>query len=904
MLGRRHRLVAEPMTRLRSIAICLAAALLMAGASPRWQAKQSADGRENAYRENNRGVALLEQYNYADAAAAFRRALTVAPDLPIARVNLAIALLYEGNAEAGASATQAAAALPNSPHAHYVVGLAARARGDNDEAITAFRRVLAIDASDAGTRINLGQILSQQRGYQEAATLFREALAAEPFNATAAYGLATALTRSGSGDEGRAAMQRFETLRDAPYAVTYAQTYLSQGKYGEAIASTGAEPDVVDPNPPRVSFVDATDSGLPPSARTANAQPPAEAPDDAGSVSLVDLDSDGDLDAYSVAAAGPRLYLNAGTGSPPFSDVTSARGLDQSRGARAAVLGDYDNDRRADILLLASAGPRLLHQRADGRSRMSAGRRGCRAPRIAPSRVRSPTSTTTATSTSSSPAPGPPTSCCETTATGRSRRSPRASGVADGAAQAIAVVPTDFDDRRDIDLLVLGATGAPRLFKNMRDGTFRDAGAAAGLPRDGAFSAIASGDRQQGRLPGLLLRAEGLRRGAHAERRPRAIHDRRDRLIRRRARRPRSFSTTTTTASWISSSPQGGRCGFSGTLARSGPKSRTRTGLATLAAGSWCGRSIRRVRRPRSRRRPRRAGTACQRPAAILAQRGRSEHDRCACDPTGRVSNRFGIGAKIDMRAGSLRQRVETYRRDAGSRSGGRNLRPGRPSAADVVRVIWPSGTLQAETAGDGRALTVNELDRKPSSCPYLYTWNGSRFDVPDRLHGRRRDRLLDGSRASGTRRIPTSTSAFRRVGSSRATAATSCASRTSSRKRCSSIIFSWSPSIIPAARTSFRTKGSVRRTRDAFRHATCAAAARSPRRRRAWPRRLDRLDRPRSRVSGRLSRCSTFAVTPSVARSPSGPRADAAATSSCWRPAGPTTRFLRRQRRRITIEG
>ena len=35
-------------------------------------------------------------------------------------------------------------------------------------------------------------------------------------------------------------MQRFESLRDAPYGVTYSQNYLGQGKYAEAIASTAA----------------------------------------------------------------------------------------------------------------------------------------------------------------------------------------------------------------------------------------------------------------------------------------------------------------------------------------------------------------------------------------------------------------------------------------------------------------------------------------------------------------------------------------------------------------------------------------------------------------------------------------------------------------------------------------
>jgi hypothetical protein len=46
------------------------------------------------------------------------------------------------------------------------------------------------------------------------------------------------------------------------------------------------------------------------------------------------------------------------------------------------------------------------------------------------------------------------------------------------------------------------------------------------------------------------------------------------------------------------------------------------------------------------------------------------------------------------------------------------------------------SGIVQTETelgapaeAGKRVALAINELDRKPSSCPYLYAWNGERFE-------------------------------------------------------------------------------------------------------------------------------------------------------------------------------
>ena len=71
----------------RALAGVAALGLLAAGSAPK------PDAREQAYRANNRGVALLEQFKAQDAASAFRQALVHAPDLALARVTLAIALL-------------------------------------------------------------------------------------------------------------------------------------------------------------------------------------------------------------------------------------------------------------------------------------------------------------------------------------------------------------------------------------------------------------------------------------------------------------------------------------------------------------------------------------------------------------------------------------------------------------------------------------------------------------------------------------------------------------------------------------------------------------------------------------------------------------------------------------------
>jgi hypothetical protein len=112
---------------------------------------------------------------------------------------------------------------------------------------------------------------------------------------------------------------------------------------------------------------------------------------------------------------------------------------------------------------------------------------------------------------------------------------------------------------------------------------------------------------------------------------------------------------------------------------------------------------------------------------------------------TGRVSNRTGIGAKVELRAGSLRQKLETYASTPAVAADDVFLGLGRRETADVVRVIWTSGIVQTETefppaTPPGKrvaALPVLELDRKPSSCPYLFAWDGTRFAfVSDFLGG------------------------------------------------------------------------------------------------------------------------------------------------------------------------
>ena len=119
----------------------------------------TADQREAAYRANNRGVAMLEQFAYDRAVDAFQQALTADPMLRLARINLPIALFYAGRTEDARTRAEAARmAYPDAPQPVYMLGLIARANNQPDVAAAAFTQVVQIDPQDVGALVNLALV--------------------------------------------------------------------------------------------------------------------------------------------------------------------------------------------------------------------------------------------------------------------------------------------------------------------------------------------------------------------------------------------------------------------------------------------------------------------------------------------------------------------------------------------------------------------------------------------------------------------------------------------------------------------------------------------------------------------------------------------------------------------------
>ncbi len=753
---------------------CLTAVLVAAcSAPPPRPSPPTRETRERAYRANNAGVALLEQLKYPEAAIAFRNALQVDPTLGIAHLNLSLALMYDQNMdEALKEATEAASRMPSAPQPAYILGLIARAQNRNGDARGFFEKVRGMDAADIGANVNLAQIDLEDRRYDEAVKALQPIVGREPYHVTASYVLGLALTRSGKTDEGQVLLERAQELRRANYAVTFGTGYLEQGRYAEAIASTGAEPDLVDQDVPPATFTRADivrrpDAGERPAPSIGRRVASADLTDAGirelvaglgGGQALVDIDGDGTLELVVVSAAGQHILRPGADGAP--TDITATAGFSAPNAAPGigVVSADYDNDGAADLFVLRSSGSSLY--RNDGKGRFSEVTRAARLPAFpalpgaaafvdidhdgdvdlliagladiaATRRLRAASLEFPAGFAEA------PLQLLRNNGNGTFTDITRAAKL-DRRGHVIAIVPTDFDNHRDIDLLLVDAQGPPSLLANQRDGTFRDVAGEVGLSgagkQDDRTTAVAVGDVNKDDWPDFLFARTGESVLAMSD----------------------------------------GRGNFKGSAAPDRVKNAnavqfadydndglpdivamTATGLVVLrnAGPSWMDVSGQAVASPANEGDTAARGmtvsdvdrdgdldvVASSGDAAWLWRNSGDPRNRALrVQLRGRVTNRLGVGAKVQVRAGSLSARVETSATSPAVAPSevlfGLGARPG----ADVVRVLWPSGILQAETAAAGpdageaflpTPFPVEELDRKPSSCPFLFVWNGERFE-------------------------------------------------------------------------------------------------------------------------------------------------------------------------------
>ncbi|MEE9218914.1 MAG: FG-GAP-like repeat-containing protein [Acidobacteriota bacterium] len=724
---------------------------------------------EKAYRHNNLGVAHMEQHRYGKAVEEFRRVSAIAPEWPVGYVNLGIALYSSHQSkEADASFRRALELDPESLHAHYGLGLLQKVRGDRQRAIASFLRVAELNPQDADARYNLGLLYQWTGEWQKSARHLEEAMALDPTNISAIYKLATALLNAGKTAEGQAMMERFRVMSaDPSLGTTRGLQYGEQGRYAEVIteAPSRAVGSTEAPAPTPVKYVDvAWKAGLR-FRHLGPGDPESGGPsgkDAAGSagfwgsarrrgsgVAVGDVDGDGDLDLCFAEVGGDsgpalRLYLNSG--DMKFSERTAAAGLSVNGLGMACYLGDIDNDDDLDLFLSAATGGNHLF-RNEGGGKFSEVTREAGLARAPPSAgaafadvdhdgdldlylIRFAAEAGASAPENKNAASGrEPAALWLNRGDGSFQAAETAPPAGEG--RSAGVIFSDFDNDRDIDFLVLETGGAPQLFSNLRGGRWEEVADSRGLERASSARAAALGDFNKdgfmdlalaGASPSLLWRNDGGKRFLPL--------------------RPGGVPAAPKTLSPIFLDFDND--GFLDLFAAGGAE-RPLLLWRNLGGGRFADASSAFAVEAGHLRGLRGAAAAdldgdgdldlviTRNGAAPLLLRNDGGNARrwLKVRTRGLNSTRQGIGTKVEVQAGGLWQKAEVNGGSGYLSQGPSELLFGlgeRPGA-EFVRLLWPGGVLQSELEiAASRSLVVEELDRKGSSCPLLYAWNGTRF--------------------------------------------------------------------------------------------------------------------------------------------------------------------------------
>ena len=319
----------------------------------------------------NRGAAFIEQYRYSDAAKCFAEVVEAQPDWLAARFNLGLAYLNmqgvqgaQAHLDMARDAFQAVLdAKPKDPYAHYCLGLLYEHLGEAESAAEHFKAVAKIDPDDPHVLYKYGQILVDSGQTEKGMELLARSVEVDPGFLSAVYRLALLYQRSRQVDKAKELFQRFKELKDAEMtggSFSVRKIYGSAGKYYHVLGADNLPmPDLepIETTPivfsPEPIALDASTEPWPVDD-TSIASPAATAGD---------VDGDGDLD-LCLGGMGDNgtctLWLNNGKGK-------FERGADLVDHVTSPSFGDVDNDGDLDLWLGRAGEPLLLQNDGSGK---------------------------------------------------------------------------------------------------------------------------------------------------------------------------------------------------------------------------------------------------------------------------------------------------------------------------------------------------------------------------------------------------------------------------------------------------------------------------------------------------------------------------------------------------------
>jgi tetratricopeptide (TPR) repeat protein len=740
-----------------AIAGVLLAAFGLFAAAPQSQSK--ADPVEAA-RMNNLGSAYMNQQLFEKGLKAFQQAFELDPKLTIARLNEGIALLnLQKIDEAKAALEDALRQDPKNPNAWYNLGLLAKNTGDAQASIDAFKHVIEIDSNDADTWYFLGSAYVQARQFSEAIEAFQHALQLNPLHASAEFGLSRAYQQSTDVEHAREHLKKFQNITQSKLGAAMSLAYGEQGKYSRAVESPSAV--LKAPAQIKVRFVDVTkEAGI---VSKPNQRSFIETASFLGpGACFIDYDGDGKIDLF-VADNGPQggmvLYHNLGG---KFEDATKSAGLNPSSHVLGCTAGDYDNDGFED-LAISSYQYRvyLLHNEKNGTFKDAAETAGIKGT----SETRSDGFNAGLTfvdydhdgdldlyvskysgEIGISDVLIKPIEVIEAgnmkagaSRMWRNNGNATFTDVTETLAlttseASFGAIGTDYNNDRAIDMVVTGGH-TPVLFKNPREGRFfRD-------PWPSVFSAPTAGvavlDFDHDGWMDLAFTHMGkpgltLWRNNHGKTF--------DRVQLPETNWVRAFGVAAIdydNDGWVDLVAVGetkegkgevrlfrnlGADGFKDVTADVGLDKIQLKEPRAIITGDYDGDGAADL-----------LITQNHGPAVLLRNEGGNQNHWLRLSLKGLADNKSAIGTKVEVFAGGNRQKFEIAGSNGylGQNSTDIVVGLGDSKDADIVRLLWPTGVLQDEinVAGD-KQQNLTEIDRRGSSCPTLFVWNGERYEL------------------------------------------------------------------------------------------------------------------------------------------------------------------------------
>ena len=714
-----------------------------------------------AARLNNLGSAYMNQQLFEKALKDFQEAAALDPKLTIARLNQGIALLNLQKIDEAKSVLEGALKQDqDNPNAWYNLGLLAKNTGDAQTAVNAFHHVTEIDPNDADTWYFLGTSYVQARQFPQAIDAFQHALQLNPLHASAEFGLSRAYQQSSELDHAREHLKKFQYITQNKLGAPISLAYGEQGKYSRTVESPSAM--LKAPAQIKVQFVDVTkEAGLAaePASMSADRRPISTGYPIGPGACFFDFDNDGRIDLFVAdngTQGGISLYRNLGGGK--FEDITKRADLDPSAHGNSCTAGDYDNDGYADLAASLEDGFVLWHNEKNGSFKNLApvaGIKGVGTDQLlgisGMAFVDYDHDGDLDLYTASGMAQCVGQNCLGGGAMWRNNGNATFTRVDIGTSipvAAVNAVGSDYNNDRAVDLVAADSSGGT-IFQNPREGKF--------IPLHPFSESTIKANSSQASLttlgvavldfdhdgwmdiaftesdePGLTLWRNNHGKSFEQVKLPPTY------WVRAYGVAAIDYDND----GWVDLVAVGetkegkgevklfrnlGADGFKDVTVDVGLDKIQLKEPRAIITGDYDNDGATDL-----------LITQNHGPAVLLRNEGGNQNHWLRLALKGLADNKSAIGTKVEVFAGGNRQKFEIYGSNGylGQNSPYLTVGLGDAKQADVVRMLWPTGVLQDEinVAGD-KQQNFTEMDRRGSSCPTLFVWNGKRYEfVADML--------------------------------------------------------------------------------------------------------------------------------------------------------------------------